>query len=101
MKPGAGVTWCPGSESNRYVPFGTRDFKSYFPALTLTQFIELTSTYTFRRLDSVGFRWVSLESIGHNFGHSKPRAPPFLSAGCCRIFPRVSESGSYGAGVRC
>src|SRR5439155_7577394 len=22
------LTWCPGPESNRYVPFGTRDFKS-------------------------------------------------------------------------
>src|SRR5439155_25063049 len=23
------LTWCPGPESNRYVPFGTRDFKSH------------------------------------------------------------------------
>jgi hypothetical protein len=22
------LKWCPGSESNRYVPLGTRDFKS-------------------------------------------------------------------------
>jgi hypothetical protein len=22
------TSWCPGPESNRYVPFGTRDFKS-------------------------------------------------------------------------
>src|SRR5205814_7925939 len=26
--PNEEITWCPGSESNRYVPFGTRDFKS-------------------------------------------------------------------------
>ena len=28
MKEVAGFKWCPGPESNRYVSFETRDFKS-------------------------------------------------------------------------
>src|SRR5439155_7579390 len=42
------LTWCPGPESNRYVPFGTRDFKSrkYHPANSIPKSHVVDSVHT-------------------------------------------------------
>jgi hypothetical protein len=44
--------WCPGPESNRYVPFGTRDFKSRASASFATR-AGMDST-AFYRSDAAG-----------------------------------------------
>jgi hypothetical protein len=47
MTAAARVKECPGSESNRYVPFGTRDFKSSARFLVVLSHLAFAMTCTF------------------------------------------------------
>ena len=56
-------TWCPGPESNRYVPFGTRDFKSRASASFATRASLFSSTYCTMRLLKRGLAGIFVGAV--------------------------------------
>src|SRR6266567_3165331 len=62
------LTWCPGPESNRYVPFGTRDFKSRASASFATRACLLNINIVNNLLHEVRLRRNGVASIGGRCG---------------------------------
>jgi hypothetical protein len=81
----AQVTWCPGPESNRYGPFGPRDFKSSAPPPLRDAPQAFTATCQSFTRQSTPFDARPCPCVGHDLGMMLGRTVVTLPRKLCAL----------------
>jgi len=97
-----GVGWCPGSELNRYVPFGTRDFNSHPFSSYFSHLVLFAITTVIFRVSSCAVRSGPVRPSWAEFGQSRMRQAKSATKSRTRTFSEMALRCCDGMGYfRC